>query len=228
MIVTTLRILRYFLIFMLFYIFGTILANKALAKTVRIGIMDSGLNVGERTNLCKRGHFDFNTNESVVGYDALGHGTSVKKILQDSLKIDNYYFVIITANIFHVSFEGPLKHLTGIKLDALNISMTGSEFNYKEFSLLNKILKRAVVFVAAGNDGRNLNKYCYFYPQCYPIKSENFFIVGALRRQWHEERYSNYGNIVRVWENGRYGRREGTSFASPRALARYLNQRYGK
>lgn len=192
-----------------------------------IAILDTGVNTTSNNkyfcnpNLNK----DF-TNTGLR--DVIPHGSHVFDIITNGLDEKKYCIVIVkwydkehqdTNNERVIkSFE----YLITIKPDYLNLSFSGIGPLKKEKELLQTLLKNNTkIYVAAGNDGFNLDKNCIVFPACYSLPLN---IVGSSNTQ------SNYGKIVTNWENGQlknfktlWKTIQGTSFSTPRALRRQLN-----
>lgn len=175
------------------------------AKTIRIAVLDSGLNVRnkEDVKLCTTGHFDV-TDTGFI--DNIGHGTNVAHIIAEKLKDVDY--CIIVVKIFDPksqlralpSTEIALLYLLHLeKLDFVNYSAGGPGYQYAESILIKAITFMGTSFVAAaGNEGKDLDKQCNYYPACYP----NVISVGNLETEKKKNITSNYGKKVVSWELG--------------------------
>lgn len=103
------------------------------------------------------------------------------------------------------------------RIPYVNISGGGEEYSTGEAQeALAYTDSGGIIFASAGNNSSKLP----FYPAA--LKLSNLYGVGAY--ECYESipaSYSNYGIYVDTWENGCYNNSQGTSFASPRALARW-------
>lgn len=179
--------------------------NYANAENrVRVAVIDTGIDSELATPyLCKDGNKDF-TGKGMK--DVSGHGTNVAGII--SKKINRKIFCLQIIKWYHsgeqVSDEvvslrllNSLKQALKFKPRYVNLSMAGYFKSSEEQELLTKLVKNgAKVFVAAGNEGKNLNIECDIYPACYDIHSSNYYVIGN-----YSSSSSNYANWLK-WENG--------------------------
>lgn len=233
--------MKYFkLILILIFVLGLDFpktTRSALSSPLRIAIIDTGYNsrLGSGTlKLCSTGHYDFQTKKNKVGSRRI-HGTAVGSIIGDELKDVPYCAIIyqVETDDDDGYFENTIKAMEMVKKEgvvAVNLSIEGYLFSFRDFYQIQKLAKRGVaIFIAAGNKNINLDEVCISYPGCYEI--ENTYIVGATAFDSRtKSAYSNYGRSVKIWEPGYYdlhGRLfEGTSFAAPRALSDYVRSLY--
>jgi hypothetical protein len=190
---------------LVFFIFVIIQSTKVNAENrIRVAIIDTGINTKlVYPYLCKDGHKDF-TNKGL--FDEMGHGTNIAGII--SKKLNNKTHCLQIIKWFHTekasnneslknSVLGALKHALLYKAKYVNLSMSGSYHSVEEYELLKQLIKSgAKIFVAAGNEAKNLSIDCSIYPACYEIHNSNFVVVGNYNAY-----SSNYGINVR-WENG--------------------------
>jgi len=200
----------------------------------KVAVIDSGFSglfATSRTKsmLCKTGHFDYTTNTANVGFDAIGHGTFVSNLIVENANRKDICIVVFKVNVYnsdivnrHVTRALIRAHKLGVK--AVNISLGVPVYSHIQKNVMRIISKRGMkIFVSAGNSGKNLNKKCDTYPACYA--GGNIYAVGSKDRSGLLETYSNRGAKVHIYEYGTIpGVGRGTSFASPRALARYLRE----
>jgi len=202
----------------------------------RIAILDSGFDPSRATaklKLCKTGHWDYLTHTPNINYTDV-HGTEVASIIADKLKDVDYCVIIYqifntgTRHVGLDAFIDALKKAKDEKLNAINMSFAGYENSDEELKLLNLVYKSgAAIFVAAGNNGKNLDKVCDVFPACYSVKS--LIVVGALdfENPKNKAQTTNYGKKVNIYAPGYYVTNTGdlqfgTSYASPRALSSYI------
>lgn len=198
----------------------------------KVAVIDSGFtpkynNVYSQSKLCKKGHYDFTTETSTLGLDDHNHGTVVTDLIAKYAETDN--FCIVIYKVFNGKPKASSKTVEAFKMalkrkmNAINYSMSGREPDLHERQLLKKIVAtRIAVFVAAGNDNFNLNEFCFSYPSCYKIKGIK--IIGAHDAYGNRAYYSNYGSIISQYDYGDIRNGFGTSFATPRALGKYIKQ----
>lgn len=219
---------------MLYVIFYGILGHATEhSPKYRIGIIDTGYDpksqVGPKLKLCKTGHYDYNMKSSRIG-NMHPHGTLVAQVIAKELEDVDYCAVIfqIESNSDY-TYNAPaaVKRAVDEKLTAVNISVVGKYYSFEERDQFKRGAQAGIqFFVAAGNDNMDLDKTCIVYPGCYRLP--NMHIVGALSRDFTQKtQYSNYGEVVDAWfpgdvkdKNGQWA--QGTSFASPAALADYI------
>lgn len=206
----------------------------AQADPIRIAVIDTGFDqslTDDKVVLCPKGHFDFRTNTAAVGVTT-AHGTAVASAIARGLQGRDYCLIIVQINLDELVDKNldPLLIAKGIRKAveagavAINVSITGPSYSYEELEALQEARKKALIYVAAGNKNKNLNHVCNSYPACY--KLDTVIVVGALHPGGKRLKTSNYGSPVTHWYDGviivKETRWEGTSIASPRALARYV------
>jgi subtilisin family serine protease len=212
----------------LILIFGTGHAHADHQPKFKIAIIDTGydasLVTGSKLKLCKHGHYDFSKGQNGVGFTKK-HGTAVASIIAEQLKDVDYCAVIYTISIY----ENAEQIVTAFykasyeTVDAINASYSGSIKSVAEREAVRDAAKRVkAIFVAAGNDGRNLDVSCLAFPTCFDIP--NVHPVGALKANGARLPVSNYGSKVKEWYSGEasLGFIPATSFAAPRALSSYV------
>ena len=205
-----------------------LLTNKSYSQEQKkIVILDTGINVEQSKpyfctpNLNK--DFTYSSME-----DTDEHGEVINSIISNNLSHD--YCIINIKVISHVeeidnTLEG-LKYLNKLKnVVYVNISWGGIKPSTTERQIINNLGKKKVnLFICAGNDKKELRKdFCEWYPACYNQTLENHYVIGSSYGQ-----YSNYGPIVDLLEPGFliYNRkyRYGTSFATPQALKKHIDE----
>lgn len=208
--------------------------TTAYGEKIRIGVIDTGFNTFERKYACEDGALDRDFTSTSL-YDFDNHGRIVNELITQGL--DNTKFCIINLKFIdkHLNTKDfsvdALNYLTTLKVKYVNISWSGQYTSRKEHKFLKQLLDDNVkVFVSAGNDNNILmSGMCSSYPACYI--DLNLFVVGGLIRD-KKLPTSNFGPVVRFWELGYYftktGVVYGTSFATPRALRRWIDEHEGK
>lgn len=158
--------------------------------------------------------------------DALGHG--VKVIREVFAGLPKERFCYHSLKWFHgrrtylTTFTPVLRHIernmTG-RLKAIIIAASGVNRSRAEEDAFVRLLNKGVqIWVAAGNEGRRLDRICDIYPACYrkAHARANFHVIGAPDLPW--------GNTgvppITGWCSGA----DGTSFAVARCLNRALHR----
>lgn len=207
--------------------------NVYAGKLTKVAVIDSGYsgmwgNDKTTSKLCKKGHYDFTLEQRVVGYDIMGHGSHVSNLIVEEAGSAKKYCLLhykVFGGIIAEEWVVSKAIIKAIKAgaDVINLSLEVRGFSKYDQKVMKWALRKGVIFfVAAGNSGVNLNEECKIYPQCFP-GHENMNIVGSVNNHYERERYSNYGARVTIYDYGslKNGAR-GTSFATPRALGKYL------
>lgn len=188
---------------LLINVFITFFCLVSQSKTLKIAVIDTGLNNTYNIPLCKEGHKDF-TNTDLR--DNHGHGTNISYLINEYagkgvdycqiiLKVYDYKSSAMVKNSIQ-AFE----YLTNIDVDIINYSGGGRGADAIERAFIKRLLLQGkVLVVAAGNDGNNLNRDCNYYPACY---DDNIIVVGNGSSQKQKEPTSNWGSVVDVWIDG--------------------------
>ena len=162
----------------------------ATDSRIKVVVIDTGLADAykDKAHLCPGEHKDF-TGTGLN--DTHGHGTNVVGLIVENAPVSNYCIVIVKA------YSGNKEHLTDaleyaikINADVINLSSGGISSNLKEHIAVAKIIEANIVLIAAaGNNKKDLNKGCTFYPACYDPR---ITVVGSNAST------SNYGFVVDV------------------------------
>jgi len=173
--------------------------NTLANNILKVAVIDTGFNpkYSNQANLCESGHKDF-SGEGLFDYN--GHGTNVIGLIVKHSSTKNYCIIIIKA----FAMKSPktksyiveaLQYAYDIKADIINLSAGGEKPISSEKRIVMKILNKKQIFVtAAGNNGKNLDKACTYYPACY---DKRIIVVGD------KNKYSNYGKYVDAIQNGK-------------------------
>lgn len=231
--------MRYVILLYAFFInFGYSLVESSKAdayETIRVAFVDDGFawkhwEAGTDVKFCDSGHF------SMLGekaFDSDGsHGTISVKAFTDFINpAANYCIIILNASQANsLSFRGVSKavaHALTLDIKAINLSLEGAMPDLEEEEKLRMLSDKGThIYVAAGNQSVDLGATCVSFPACYN-NIENLFVVGALAAPFTPAKYSNFGERVNLWLPGDTVLKGedyfGTSFASPRAMALYVN-----
>lgn len=207
-------------------------------KDITVAVIDTGLALNHSQSVNRYVKQDDNqfvgfnlTGEGLLPEDHIGHGTLVAKAMTDYLN----YFKATNISFIPMKYYGEMNnnlvsmvesiHLAvDMKVDVINISASGSDFNPFEYEALKRAEEQNIlVVVAAGNDSEDAANA---YPCAYNLK--NLVCVGSLDKQAQKLPSSNYGKKVNLYTNGiveyvgtenRVGTQTGTSFAAPRITA---------
>lgn len=197
----------------------------------KIVIIDTGVGEANHSYLCGEGHKDFTGTDLI---DKIEHGSIVYSLITKDLPSEGYCVVIIKWMDTHSDkpewdlFDRISTYVRTLNPAYINMSLSGVAYTRTEYRNLKAMTGLGTkVFVAAGNDGRDLSVDCDRFPACYNLDS-NFYVVGSLDDYSNKLESSNYGLPVTKWASGIYKkpngtRWTGTSFASPRALVRDIN-----
>jgi len=210
--------------------------SRSLGSTIKVAVIDTGIDAASSHDLCTFGHKSFVNNSSPLK-DTHGHGTHIAGLISKYAGKGDWCMVAI-------------KYAIDLKVDYINISGGGFQPNDGEKALIIKALNKGIkVVVAAGNGDDNhvavnLDKDCSYFPACY---DKRILVVGNLKDTdsnpdfvtWSGEKLSrapssNYGSYVKRWEVGtnvestlpgnRRGRMTGTSQATAIVTGKLLNK----
>jgi hypothetical protein len=200
------------------------LAASAHAE-VRIAIMDSGLSFNPSIPLCNAGA-DYTYSGTMK--DEINHGDRVAKIIFNGVPSPVKY-CIIPIKVLGLNFEtGATTIARGIefaiknKADIINMSFVGYGYSILEKIKIEEAMDLGIkVFVASGNDNKDLSNSCNAYPACYDSRE----VVSGYTPVDEYVTHSNYGTVVDLYLDGFDLDKKGigSSFASPKAIVLYLN-----
>jgi subtilisin family serine protease len=163
------------------------------------------------------------------------HGTRIADLLAEKLRGVDYCLIFIqmfrNVEPMYPIPDDYVEALTRVReagATAVNISLKSFEFvSQDQKNAFAETTKKIPIFLAAGNEYRDLSKKCDIYPVCYPFK--HLIVVGAqdFENPKKHASYSNYGARVNLWAPGHFIDSDqeplfGTSYATPRALAEYI------
>lgn len=192
----------------------------AEAKTIKIAVIDTGLTPAIQT--CPDGSYDFITDKPGVGIDTVGHGTAMAKIIKNFAGKKD--FCLISYKVFDgmngnsIYIHRAIEMAIEDHVDIINMSLTGPEYDKGEYFALKKAVAAGIkIFIASGNDKKNLNKVCDTYPACY--KGINFVVVGTSDIGTK----ANYGTVISQKEYFCSEHLCGTSISTAIATGKYIN-----
>lgn len=173
---------------------------NSYAKTIKIAVIDTGLSNSKGLQLCSNGHKSFIDDDLT---DHIGHGTNIVHLIDKYAKGADYCFIILKfypTNNAVSSTIAALKHALTLDIDIINYSAGGKGSSLVEKELIRKLLNKGVIIVtASGNDGRDLDVNCNFFPACY---FNELIVVGNGDKKTGRNLTSNYGKIVDIWVDG--------------------------
>ncbi len=181
------------------------------AKTIKVAIIDTGVNDKIGLPLCLSGHKTFYGDDFD---DEYGHGRYVAEIIKQQAKNVDYCMIIVKVFDKYLSnslIKG-IEYVSTLDVDFVNISGGGAASDINELKAINSMLKRGVIIVvAAGNGGKNLDVKCNYFPACY---GKDLVVVGQKK-----SKKSNYGKVVDIEAPGVVTLKngtvmEGTSFST--------------
>lgn len=171
-------------------------------RVTRVAILDTGLDVDDirfKDKLCPEVGEDF-TGEGLN--DIHGHGTHVAGLIKQYAGEANYCLIILKyysekdPSFINVNqYLQALDSLHKYKPDIVNYSGAGPIEERPERTII-ATLPKVKFFVAAGNEGEDLDKRCDAFPACYADSLKNITVVGNLNG------VSNFGKVVTVWIDG--------------------------
>ena len=190
----------------------------------RINVLDDGITpIGKiqfGSALCKDGHSKNFTN--VEGR----HGTNVVSIIAN--KLNTKKFCIEIHNILGPGTNIGSELIALIDSEdavAINLSFTGNNAIKQERKLLKGLVKKNIhIFVAAGNDFRNLDEEPS-YPASYSFESKFYHVVGSSTKTRNGKDFSNFGGVVTETQPGThigFPKMTGTSQSTPNALNKFF------
>lgn len=194
---------------------------------VRIAVVDTGLDAPKvNVKVCQNSAKNYVADEG--SEDPIGHGTEVVNIISKTMPTPLDY-CIIPIKIFNkdsstdmTTVANAIRYAVEQKADIINLSFSGEGNNISEFLAVKFALDSNILLViAAGNEGKNLDENCNWYPVCHDGRA---IVVG------YNDSLSNFGAIVDTVTNGNAidltatvnGKkyiRSGSSFAAPRIVS---------
>lgn len=202
------------------FFFAALLSAQLYAFESRtvIGLIDTGIDLQTypelQPYLCDHLQFDETNTDNT---DRIGHGSLVALLAVNGLPKDEYCIAMCKwLDVKHS--DGPvisncINRLIDANARYLNMSLGGTGYDQQEKDALQRAIDaRIQVFVAAGNNGKNLDIFEY-YPPKHNFKSPYFHVVGA-----DDYAFSNFGAVVTDHACAHYGNATGTSFSTPRIL----------
>jgi len=189
-------------------------------------LIDSGVNVTKEIEpfLCKEGHKSF-TDESPLN-DETGHGSAMAATMAE--KLDPFKHCIVVYKVYNkkkidtTAFFNAILKAENDRFKAVVIAHEDEGYYNDEIAVFKNLSLRSVVFVAAGNGGKNLSYKCDVYPACLAenVKSENFRVVGGTEDLNRGGPINEVANPDKIFNNSQW---HGTSVSTARAASQFVN-----
>lgn len=180
----------------------TLLVWSSTAK-IRVAVIDSGAPSNGKFEHC----VDPIDLTGGGNEDIQGHATNIAHLIKNTTMAKEAEYCFIFIKFYHKTgynkqalIGESVKIAVDLKADIINISGGGEGVDALEQAYVLLGLASDIKFVvAAGNDGKNLDENCYYYPACYDPR---VIVVGNGRSQNKRSPTSNYGKVVDIWVNG--------------------------
>ena len=180
-------------------------------QRTKIAIVDTGIMTEfiNREFMCKCGHRNFVHGTDDVK-DTHGHGSNLAWLITRDLNPKTHCLLIYkyysSGSGFSNIMNGVQSFMMAVRLGAkyINYSGGGDEESPAETKVLQDALSKGIrIVVAGGNDGRDLDKKCNYFPACIKTNSPHFYAVGNCRDGKYAKS-SNYGGPVNQCRDGMY------------------------
>jgi len=200
-------------------------------STTKVAVIDSGYDPTDGVILCPDGHYDFVNNKPGIALDTRDHGTSIARIISKYAVKD---FCLVIYRVFgdggigdaHMVASAVRKAISDL-VNVINLSLSSNGsgfFSDEEYAALKDAGSQGIqMFVAAGNDSKNLTKMkgsCNVYPACY-VGITGFNVVGTSEQF---RKRANMGSIITIKEPFCEFERCGTSISTAIATGKYVRR----
>lgn len=195
--------------FMKYLLLLSLLSLNLYARTVRVGILDTGYNTSKIDfKQCDNGKSDANFIVGSTIHDNSGHGNNVLHIISEANKNIDYCVIIIKIwdinakeSVKEQAYKLGIIYATKLELDVLNISLSGTEeMEIETFAIKYMLNKGTMVVNSAGNENVKIeHNNCHSYPTC---SDPRVISVGCIDNKGKKCPSSNYGSYIKVWEKG--------------------------
>jgi hypothetical protein len=169
---------------------NTVSIVKATDSVVRIGIIDTGLDItrtSEIYNSTMRLCSDWAQDQTGMGIQDMHHsrhGTNVALTIANEVGQTPYCLVIIKVFASRSATSNPLgpyisglRAATRLRLDYLNMSVNSGAYSKDEANYISELLRQGTTIIAsAGNDKLYMPPTCTLMPACL---SPSIIVVGA-------------------------------------------------
>lgn len=189
-------------VFWVLLAFFLVIQNLHSGQLIRVAIIDTGADLKDpRYNryLCESGHSAFGENIN----DVEGHGTHILGLIKKYAENSSYCIIVLKGLSYNentTNYKKALLRINKLQPDIVNISGGGSNYSFLEEDVIAN--NPNVIFnVAAGNNGKNIDEDPY-YPAILSKFHKNINVVGNGVNSINKYSNSNYGSIVKHWEDG--------------------------
>lgn len=139
------------------------------AKEIRVAVIDGGFDpfISSKVKTCEKSEPKvFGTTDDPL---YVKHGTNVAGLIQKYAGVKKEYcFILVVGLITKYSLIDSLQYAIDQKADIINISGGGYGWDRREFMNIMYALEKGItIFASVGNEGKNLNARCSYYPICY-------------------------------------------------------------
>lgn len=224
-----------YIVLILFLLIGFRLIFSGVQLKRKILIMDSGVFLTSRLKpfLCDSGHKSFldeKRSNPLEDESGSSHGTMVATVISEYIDPNTHCIVIYRTFPKEGGSVATMAYMHGLieakkhKFDAIVIPMEDVGYYLDEVKLYKELTENSRIFIATGNDTKDLDKKCDVYPACLAtqINSKNFRVVGDEKGEF------NLGKLINECEPSEYSLNgldyKGTSVSTARAAARYVIQ----
>lgn len=199
----------------------------------KILLLDGGVNPSPllRPFLCRDGHKSFLPgDQSNPLEDVIGHGTMIATVISEYINPKTHCLVIYRTFAKEGGAIATKAYMHGLldsrdhKYEVIVIAMEDEGYYLDEIKVFKELTENSRIFIATGNDTKDLDKKCDVYPACLAtqINSKNFRVVGDEKGEF------NLGKLINEREPSEYSLNgldyKGTSVSTARAAARYVIQ----
>ena len=190
------------------FILALLIPTILQATPIRVAILDTGIKLEylNKIKLCNNGLIDL-TNIGIT--DENGHGTNIAGIISDGLKDIDYCLILINYWIRDDDRGNYLRSKESFiwisknrkDIDIVVMAGGGTKGDWSEEYRIKDLLDEGIVMIfAAGNQAKNLDDDCSYYPACYDKRA---IVVGngdPVKKTLYKT--TNYGSIVDIYADG--------------------------
>lgn len=200
-------------------------------NTIRVAVLDTGLNRHVRVPLCSE-HPTKNFTKGSISSNS-DHGSNVAELIHRYSKGADYCQTMVKYYESPTDFNmvDSLRWVVNNNFNIVVIASSGEGEVRRETKLIKTLLDSGVrVLVAAGNERLNFDISCSAFPAC--IKDPRLEVVGCKDKYGSICDFSNFGEKVQFWENGLEQRggglvMSGTSQSTAIRAGKVIRELYG-
>lgn len=214
------------------FIILSLLFNNLAFATLKVAVVDTGLDLNDprfTSVLCPDGSKDF-TGKGIE--DTNGHGTHIAGLIKQYAKDSDYCLLIYKFfdenQTFYRNENNTVEAFTEAIINGasiINYSAGGPYTSVLE-ELVIKNHPEVIFFVAAGNEGTNLDINCIYYPACYNYP--NIIVIGNFRGN-HGKKVNfieNGTEVISTLPNGEEGLMTGSSQSTAIHTGKFIHENY--